>query len=384
MKYFKRILFLLLIIALIPKNVNATTLKEYEDQVKKYTAELQEKQAKLAKNDQEIAQIKSNISYIENQIKTAENEITSLQQEIDKSNEEIKNKSEESKNLMEYFQIADGENAYLEYAFGAQTITDMIYRVSIVEQMTEYNDQIMKELEALIETNKQKTIELDNKKKELANLKKNLQDQKERIEADSDSIKETVPSVKQQIEVYQKQVDYWKGKGCKSNDVLGVTCAVPPKVTTGNITPTNIIGANGFRLPMDHGYLTQGFSGKYGHMGLDFGSTNKSQPIFPVANGLVIYVDRDRYGANVVKIVHNINGKLLFSTYAHMRAVYFKKGQTVTINDTLGLMGSTGNSTGPHLHIEMTTCDWTYNCTYNTYKNSLVNPFSYIPNGTRW
>ena len=250
--------------------------------------------------------------------------------------------------------------------------------------MTEYNDQIMKELEALIETNKQKTVELDNKKKELANLKKNLQDQKERIEADSDSIKETVPSVKQQIEVYQKQVNYWKGKGCKSNDVLGVTCAVPPKITTGNITPTNIIGANGFRLPMDHGYLTQGFSGKYGHMGLDFGSTNKSQPIFPVANGLVIYVDRDRYGANVVKIVHNINGKLLFSTYAHMRAVYFKKGQTVTINDTLGLMGSTGNSTGPHLHIEMTTCDWTYNCTYNTYKNSLVNPFSYIPNGTRW
>ena len=57
MKYFKRILFLLLIIVLIPKNVNATTLKEYEDQVKKYTAELQEKQAKLAKNDQEIAQI---------------------------------------------------------------------------------------------------------------------------------------------------------------------------------------------------------------------------------------------------------------------------------------------------------------------------------------
>ena len=363
--------------------VSATTLKEYEDQVAKYTKELQDKESKIAKNDAEVAQIKKNIANIESQITAAETEIQNLKEEIVKSEEEIKKKSEESKNLMEYFQITDGENAYLEYAFGADTITDMIYRVAVVEQLTEYNEQVMKELRELIDTNKAKTEELAKVEENLKKLKADLQDQKERIQQDTDSLKSFLPSIKEQIKIYQNQVTYWKNKGCKSNDVLGVTCAVPPKVTSSG-TATNIIGANGFRVPMDHGYLTQGYYGKGGHMGIDLGSSNKSEPIYPVANGLVIYVGRDSYGAHVVKIVHNVNGSLLFSTYAHMREVYFKKNQTVTTGDMLGLMGSTGNSTGPHLHLEMTTCDWTYNCTYSTYKNSLVNPFSYIPKVTKW
>ncbi len=384
-RLFKSLIVLTLIVSfMLPAKVQATTLKEYEDAVNKYTKELQEKEAKIAKNDAEIAQIKKRITEIESQIKAAEDEIAQLKIEIDNSNKEIAKKEEESKKIMEYYQLSEGENAYLEYAFGAQNITDMIYRVSIVEQLTEYNNQVMHELEELIQTNQRKTEELDAKNKELDKLKAELQDQKERIQADTDSILETVPTVKEQIRVYQEQVNYWKNKGCKSNDVLGVTCAVPPKVSSSGIAASDIIGANGFRLPMDHGYLTQNFSGKGGHMGIDLGSTNKSEPIFPIANGLVIYVGKDSAGANVVKIVHNVNGNLLFSTYAHMRTVYFKKNQTVTINDTLGLMGMTGRATGPHLHLEMTTCDWTYNCTYAQYKNRLVSPWSYIPNITRW
>lgn len=386
MKRNVKLFVLMLIVSLIalPQDTKATTLKEYEDAVAKYTKELQEKQAKIAKNEEEVAEIKKKIASIETQISNTQLEIEKLQKEIEESNQEITKKSEESRKIMEYFQIADGDNAYLEYAFGAETITDMIYRVSIVEQMTEYNEQIMKELEELIEINKEKKSQLASKKKELSSLKEDLEDEKERINADTASIKETVPTVQEQIKTYQNQVNYWKNKGCKSNDVLGVTCAVPPKVVSSSGGATSIIGSNGFRLPMNQGYLTQGFVGKSGHMGIDLSSTNKSEPIYPIANGLVIYVGMDKYGANVVKIVHNVNGTLIFSTYAHMRTVYLKKGQTVTTNTTLGLMGSTGWSTGPHLHLEMTTCDWTYNCTYNKYLNSLVSPWKYIPKASRW
>lgn len=378
--------FIIIAIAIslfLPLTAQATTLKQYEDQVAKYTAELKEKQAKMAKNEAEIKEIKGKITNIEGQIKEAATQIQTLQEEIVKSNQEIEEKGEESKSIMVYYQLANGDNAYLQYAFGAESITDMIYRASIAEQLTEHNDKVMGELQELIEYNKNKTVEVEAKKGELQGLEKTLKSEKEKIEQENVSISNTIPSVEEQIKVAQNQVNYWKGKGCSSNDILGVTCAVPPKVT-GGISVGNIMGANGFRIPMDKGYLTQGFSGKGGHMGVDFGSSNKSQPIYPVANGLVIYVGRDSYGANVVKIVHNVNGQLLFSTYAHMRAVYFYKGQTVTTADCLGLMGSTGWSTGPHLHLEMTTCDWTYNCTYATYKNSLVNPYSYIPYATRW
>ena len=78
------------------------------------------------------------------------------QKEIEEYNEKIKEKSLETKELFQYLQIANGENAYLEYAFGAHDITDMIYRMSLVEQLTEYNDKMISELEEMIKANKKR------------------------------------------------------------------------------------------------------------------------------------------------------------------------------------------------------------------------------------
>ena len=100
---------------------------------------------------------------------------------------------------MEYYQISNGENSYLEYTFGAKTITDMIYRFSIVEQLTEYNSQIMKELEELIKNNQIKQNEQTAKKKELKSMEDQLESEKERINADSKSVKETMPALEDQI-----------------------------------------------------------------------------------------------------------------------------------------------------------------------------------------
>ncbi len=133
------------------------------------------------------------------------------------------------------------------------------------------------------------------------------------------------------------------------------------------------------RYPMNNWYLTQDYSGKGGHMGIDMGSSNKKEEIYPIANGKVVYVGQDTNGANLVQIMHDINGEQVFSTYAHMREVFLNDGQEVTTNDLLGIMGATGNATGPHLHLETATCAWEYNCTYSNYKNSLVSPWTYLP-----
>ena len=164
----KKIICLTIIVSIfasliaLPMNANAKarTIKEFEEEVEKYTKELETKKNQVATNEQEIAQIKKKIANIENQIKAAELEIINLQKEIDASNLEIEQKSEESKRILEYYQISNGENAYLEYAFGATSITDMIYRISVIEQLTDYNDKIMKELEMLIEKNKKQQEEL--------------------------------------------------------------------------------------------------------------------------------------------------------------------------------------------------------------------------------
>ena len=61
-------------------------------------------------------------------------------------------------------------------------------------------------------------------------------------------------------------------------------------------------------------------------------------------------------------------------------------GQNVTHETKIGNMGSTGWSTGPHLHLEITSCDWNRGggCTWSTYQRSTINPTSYVSFPSRW
>ncbi len=380
------LLLVLTFIILFPFNVSATTLKEYEDAVEKYTKELKEKESKIAKSKEEVEQIKKNIANIENQIEQTQKEIENLQKEIEESNKKIEKKSNESKKIMAYYQIENGDNAYLEYAFGAETITDMIYRISIVEQLTEYNKKVMQELKQLIEENNRKKESLSEKQKSLSTLKSQLQSEKERIEAEISGIEGTIPDTKGQIELYQNRVNYYRNKGCKSNDIIGITCDVPKKVTgsgsSSSVAPGALIGSNGFRFPVDGGAISWNYGSN--HKGVDI-TRNRTcgAPIHPVAAGRVYYVGNtlDVYGAYMVIIVHNLNGRLLFSQYAHVQSnIPVRVGQDVDIGSTIAYMGTTGYSTGCHLHLEMSLDKgWGYNSSYSEYIRHIINPFNYVP-----
>ena len=380
-----KIIFLLLIsLLLLPMNSYAVTLKEYEDAVAKYTKELQEKEAKIAKGKEEIAEVKRNIAATEEKITATEEEINRLQEEIEASNKEIEKKNEESKRIMEYYQIENGNNAYLEYVFGATSITDMVYRMSVAEQLTEYNDNIMKELTRLIEENTKKKEELKQKQEELKVLKEKLEKEKERIEEEVSGVEGTVPSTKGQIALYQQRVDYYKNKGCKSNDVIGIDCDVPPKPSRSDgesVSPGAVIGENGFRFPVVGGRISWGY-GSGGHKGVDI-TRGCGTPIYAVASGRVYYVGNtlDNYGAYMVLIVHNVNGRLVFSQYAHVQPnIPVSVGQNVDIGTVVAYMGSTGYSTGCHLHLEMSQYyGWGYNGSYNQYRNNIISPWNYVP-----
>ena len=357
---------------LLPVETNAKTISEFEAEVASYTKQLEEKQARIAKNDEEVAEIKKKIAAIEEKIEAAENEIKELQNEIDESNKEIEKKTEESKRIMEYYQVSNGENAYLEYAFGAKTITDMIYRLSVVEQLTDYNRQVMKELDELIKRNEQKQAELSSKKQELRKMEEELEAEKERINADSKSVRETMPALEDQIRAAKNNVSYYKSLGCGATEDIQ-QCQYRVNQSSGGSIPST----NGFFRPIQYGYLTQGYSGYGGHLGIDMSSSNKSIDVYPIASGQVWKVYYDVYGALCVKIRHNYNGSYIYSTYCHFRAFgNIREGEIISPYTKIGVMGSTGWSTGPHVHLEITTCDWHSGggCTWATYQRSSINP----------
>jgi murein DD-endopeptidase MepM/ murein hydrolase activator NlpD len=91
------------------------------------------------------------------------------------------------------------------------------------------------------------------------------------------------------------------------------------------------------------------------HQGLDF-NPGSGVPIQAIADGVVSKVESDSGGlGNNVWIDHVVNGQRVTSVYAHMmnNSVRVKTGQSVKVTDEIGKVGSTGASTGAHLHLEI-------------------------------
>ena len=85
------------------------------------------------------------------------------------------------------------------------------------------------------------------------------------------------------------------------------------------------------------------------HTGLDI-AANSGTPIKVVADGTVTFASRNGAYGNLVKISH---GNGVETWYAHTSKMYVTVGQSVKAGDVIAAVGSTGNSTGPHLHLEI-------------------------------
>jgi murein DD-endopeptidase MepM/ murein hydrolase activator NlpD len=91
------------------------------------------------------------------------------------------------------------------------------------------------------------------------------------------------------------------------------------------------------------------------HDGIDF-LPGAGSPILSIADGVVVTATSESGGlGNYVEVQHNIGGELITSVYGHMEdgSMQVSVGQQVTAGQQLGAVGSTGQSTGPHLHLEM-------------------------------
>lgn len=101
-------------------------------------------------------------------------------------------------------------------------------------------------------------------------------------------------------------------------------------------------------LPVKNFTFSQGY--RAFHPGLDL-AAKKGEPINPVMSGSVVEVRRDKFGYGLhIRVEHDNDYE---SLYAHMSEISVTEGQTVTTTTTIGAVGSTGRSTGPHLHLEI-------------------------------
>lgn len=120
------------------------------------------------------------------------------------------------------------------------------------------------------------------------------------------------------------------------------------EVTTLNPAVTEITTKNSVRMPLDSFNISQGYHAF--HRAIDLREKNGS-PIYPIMEGIVKEVAYSRFSYGNSVIVDHGSG--FESLYAHMDKIVVKKGEAVDQNTVLGTVGSTGFSTGSHLHLEV-------------------------------
>lgn len=107
-------------------------------------------------------------------------------------------------------------------------------------------------------------------------------------------------------------------------------------------------GVDLFTLPVDPPPQVSGYDPENGHPGIDF-AAEEGTGVYAVAGGIVTAADYDVEKGNYVVLDH---GGGLETEYQHMKSLLVSAGQSVVQGQVLGYVGSTGNSTGPHLHFE--------------------------------
>ena len=361
----------------VPK-LDAKTLGELKQDLADAIAEKdetearrREAQAKIAQYDKEIKEATASVEKCEDDIDASRAKITELEAEIVEKNKEIEE-------LLRFIQISNGENIYLEYVFGATSFTDFIYRISIVEQLSEYNDELIDEMYVMIEENKQLQKDLAQKIIDLENEILNFQAKLASLNISVDDIDEHQKDLNAEIKAATAEIKYYEDYGCKADQEISDCLNVPY--------------ATGFTRPTNSGYISSNYGYRYiwggtsFHNGIDI-ALSEGNKVFASAAGYVSkVVKRASCGGNIVYINHNIEGVEYTSVYMHLLSYNVEIGDIVSLITVIGASG--GSSTmwydsctqGAHLHFAI----YKGHTTSSSYSRDPRNYINFPAKGSRY
>ena len=363
----KRIIIVIfLLIMLMPTcSVKAKTLKDLKNELASLEAKYEENKNKKNLTDAEINSLTDEINTITSNIASIKADIQNTEKEITKNQEEIEAKRQETDELLKFLQVSTGENVFLEYIFEADSYTDMIYRYSVVSQLTDHNNNLMNELKKLVE-------ELEEKKSSLATKRSNLESKSTELNAkigvlqnNLQGYKEEGTTIEEDIKDMKAQIKKYENKGCKdSEDIL--TCGIKKQSSGGTVVNVN---ASGWNYPLAWGCVTSEYtgynergdwSGGGGHHGIDLDCVSEGTTVYAAATGVVArVVNYSSCGGNMVFIYHSVNGVPYTTVYMHLLRISVSADDVVTPSTKIGEVG--GGSTasydgctgGTHLHFGM-------------------------------
>ncbi|MBI4023140.1 peptidoglycan DD-metalloendopeptidase family protein [Candidatus Berkelbacteria bacterium] len=369
---------------------DGTTLKELQQRAIELNRQIRESRQAAERKAKEAKSLTGQIDRIETDIDVTEARIEStegtieeteagiqaIEADIERRQRELdEQRGHQDETLRVLYETGDDELLFL--LAGASSISELIEHTEYLESLEEQIDAWILEVETLKRALEDRRSELKDKHDELTAL----QSQQEAFKvglADQRAKKDALlTQTKQEQARYEDQLEEAKKL---NTQVESQMASIRAKLTAG--TGPGVVQAKdrgtspvGLQWPTDYTYISTYFGGSTpfqpngGHGGLDL-VNSAGTPLYATGDGTITAVEEMRYNGQYyaygkyVVIGHNAR---FSSLYAHLQSILVIPGDEVKRGDVIGYMGSTGWSTGPHLHYEI----WEY--------SSRVNPLNYLP-----
>lgn len=325
-------------------------------------AAVKERIAELTKQASDVeatrAALQSEIDLTKEEIATVEAYIERLQDQIDVKTTELAAAEEALEQKEEEFALTvrttyeQGDTSYLEVLLNSTSFADLLSRMEIITAIMEDNKKIVAEYTAAKEDIEQKKQELEETQAAQKEYQENLGykvDELAASEAEQAALAESIQAYKAESEAEYDRIASEMQDVSNQIAALSAQAAANGSVPMGDgtlIWPTPSCTTNssayGWRIHPIYG--TRKF-----HAGEDIPAGYGAE-ILAAASGTVITAGWVSGYGNYTVIDH---GGGMMTAYGHQSSIAVSVGQTVTQGQVIGYVGSTGNSTGPHLHFEV-------------------------------
>ena len=344
-------------------------------------------QSEVEKLDKQLNEISGKVKELESRLSIKRQEIANTESALNKAKEQEKKQYRNMKKRIQ-FMYENGQTSYVEMLLSADSFTDFLNAVEFITQISQYDRKMLKEYQNMQVTiaDTQKTLETDYAS--LQSLQAKVQEEKQAVAALESAKKGELNDVADDLTDAQSVAKAYEAEIQAQNEVIaqiqaaqkraaeqqaaqqqaqaaeenqGATDAAGENQNTAqNTTPSGNGQSTGSmmwpcpsskRVTSDYGPRTSPTNGaSSNHKGIDIGAAYGAD-IVAADGGTVLVATYSSSGGNYVIIDH---GGGLCTVYMHASSLTVSAGQTVSKGQVIAKVGSTGISTGNHLHFGVT------------------------------
>ena len=303
----------------------------------------------------QMEQTKASISATEADIAATENEIAATKVRMKEKEAEIKEQNDALNNRLTAM-YKTGTVGFVDVVLSSESVEDLLSNVGMVHKILESDQELLKKLQkdyAELEEMKthleeqeavlvQKQAALEQKQIDLEGEEAETEELKKKYQAEADKYK----AMEDQLEAEGQQLAAEAAAKQAAAEAMIVEQGGTVEATPGAYAwPTK----SNWQITSNYGWRICPFHGREFHNGVDIVLTSgtNGSPVYAIADGVVTRASRYGGYGNCIQVAH---GGGYSSLYGHLSGYNCSNGQYVTKGQVIGYIGSTGNSTGPHLH----------------------------------